>query len=397
MSGFDSSSDPPPARELRVTLWNDRIKPWIDIRSYLRQRRIILANPELDFPHALESSPDWKSPLQFAIQGTIVIAFVVGLLGKVFATFVEPRPVTVLQVERDDSVGYFVPHTVGGGATWETRQKILADYIATLSTELDSIKRNKDNMSFLEPVPYSDAYNPVLLILGGSIASKRPRSEIVPLYEKELKVLRRQLRNAELAPYVEEAGKTFRPVFGGISLVLAAYFFGILIRKGRSRGLGRADGGQIAFLYFVTASLFWPSFFLSVVFSIREILDRYFPPVFTDTVEGLEKTLRSIDDPSVNFNPLQWPTTQIVASLFTLLILGIVVWSYVCIRHAARSLRPFFGVAGERASTDDSGEARIRRDIIIANCAASAIVYLIAAIVFVGYAHLQLWLEHHRF
>jgi hypothetical protein len=60
------------ARDLYTKVWTDSLKPFLDFKSYLWQRKEILRHPDLMFPSDILSSKDWKTPLSFAIQGLLV-------------------------------------------------------------------------------------------------------------------------------------------------------------------------------------------------------------------------------------------------------------------------------------------------------------------------------------
>jgi hypothetical protein len=72
--------------------WEKRLKPFIDLRSFLHQRRLILRNPELAY---CTEAPEkhWKQPFEFALSASLLMWGFCVLLGLFFHT-VFPDPDT---------------------------------------------------------------------------------------------------------------------------------------------------------------------------------------------------------------------------------------------------------------------------------------------------------------
>src|ERR1051325_5231142 len=88
-----------PAKEFTGNWWSERIKPFLDFRSYLAQRRRILADPNVIFAPPVDDK-NWKSPLKFAIQGLAVPTLIASLVGSIYFFLVKEPDPTYKQDER---------------------------------------------------------------------------------------------------------------------------------------------------------------------------------------------------------------------------------------------------------------------------------------------------------
>ena len=57
--------------------WEKRIKPFVDLGSFLRQRRKILQHPELTYNDEAHEK-EWKKPFEFALSATILTFTFIG-------------------------------------------------------------------------------------------------------------------------------------------------------------------------------------------------------------------------------------------------------------------------------------------------------------------------------
>lgn len=385
------------SRTLKEKLWKDHIKAFLDFRSFLSQRRVLMKHPSGAYPVDAVIASDWRSPFAFALQATLLIGVVAGVISKAFEAVVKPRPVTVMEVVFDGTSVEFHPRLVEGGGTWETRLSILETYRERTAHLLDEIRSSAPTDSFSPPIPYSEAYNPTLLILSVSINGNRmiTRDQAVPLFDAELAALDRQITMAKLTPRVETAYRSLRFVVAGLSLILGAYLFRFLSQIRARKGYEVTECHK-QFLYAMPSYLFWPNMVLSVLLVAYAMYEKYFPPGFDEAVHSLDATLRSIDEPYRGFNPLNWSARELLQLAFFCMGVLLVVWSYVQVRGAARWLATTLRLPSAYQSGFYRGLGKIRKDLLMAWGFSSGFIGILAALLALTIGVVGLWLSMHR-
>lgn len=377
-----------PVDELKKSIWTDYLKPWVDYRTYFRQRAIILSRPDLLFEDEVIKSREWKSPLAFALQGTLVIAAALGLCSTLFSNFVAERPTVVFRVVRTDKQAEIIPESVPEGRSWAARQKRIEKDQDTLKSELEQIRKVPITQKVLPPIPYSEVDNPTLFMLSVAI-SMQPvsRSQAIAEYEAELTALDRQLRVAKLAPYIDKASEKLDKIMPAFALLLGAYCFRYLIKWRAVSRNARVHRAHIEYLYFVTARLFWVSLAWTIAFNVRIIIAHYFPEQFSSMVQELDRSLRAVDAP----NTINVSSGQ---AIYSVCVIAIVIWGLVTLWRVSMQLAPVFGMAEHRSPKRwYEGRTKVLMDIIVANAVAGVITVVLFSLVTEGYAIASLWLD----
>lgn len=355
-------------RELWQRLWHDFLKKWIDFRAYLRQRRIILDHPNLDFPQTSISSPDWKSPLAFAVQGIVVSAALIELALSPMGLIFKPPEMTIFVAEVRENEAYGIPKKIPvGTSVWKTKADQARQDIEALQAGLRSINESSPASTFSGAPPYADRYDSSLFFLRLALAIKMANQDVAKKsYEVEISRITRQLRSFQFFGGIESTAKSLRPIILPLTVLLGALGFGLLCKIERGQGEFAREHGRRIYLYFVSASLFWVLFAFAITGSIVERLDLFFPATFDDAVNELENTLKDIDGKADPWWFLKQRETY-VRAWYLLLI----AWWYVSVRQTADGLAAPFGASASRFYR---GEGKIRKDIIIATVVSNIIV-----------------------
>jgi hypothetical protein len=371
-----------PATELWRKIWKEWIQAWLDIRQYLRQRQLVLQHPDLSFPETATANAEWKTPLAFAIQGTVLTAFIVGLIGNGFSWLIAERPTVVFRVEMNSGTASLVPQLVPGGSAWDSKRKIIEADLRVLRGQLEKIDQAGPGTRFQGPVPYSQRDNPTVFALGVALAmSEMSKAEAAAAYRGEIVALERERRFAKLAPNIEKAQKAIQTVLLPLSLVLAAYIFRILARVGARAHRAPLVPAHIAYLYYVTASLFWVNITFAVILAIQTNVAKYFPPQMSQIVADLGAALSK-----------KWTTGQLWQSGIRIALIGAAIWGYMNVRAIARRLRAPLGLEAAKSRWQFyTGEAKIRKDLLLSNGLAVIVLSLFGAAAVFGYALVAEW------
>jgi hypothetical protein len=185
-----------PGKEFIRTWWTDKIKPFIDFREYLSQRRWILHQPDIIIEPPPSGTHLWRSPLRFALQGLAVPAVLVSVVASVSDFFVKP---------------------------------------------IDPPWREEQNRIEFE-----------LLKLKYEPANSNP--ELIRTASEEL---RARLKPFQLASHVAASVKTYLKAGPTFSVIIGAYCFGFFLRRGIGRNAVNAKRALEVYLYFITSCLFW--------------------------------------------------------------------------------------------------------------------------------------------
>lgn len=82
--GLTPASLQSPLKEFAKSVWVKYFGKWADFRAYIKQRSTMLADPSTITSHDKDVQKGWKSPLTFAVQGTVLVTFVVACLSGAF-------------------------------------------------------------------------------------------------------------------------------------------------------------------------------------------------------------------------------------------------------------------------------------------------------------------------
>ena len=208
-----------PAGEFFHQWWTERIKPFLNFKQYLAQRREILERPELALETRTYDDQTWRSPLQFAIQGNFVPTLLLSLLTSVFFFFAGDPPTT----------------------DWKVQRAHVDSLIAIMASGRDAIAQLPETAS----VQFDNEYSP------------RRRDDALKEANRRLAVGTRQLWLTKLAPHVDQAENVLRKFMIPFALILGAYFFKIFLRTGQGRHAVHTEQASKVYLYVVTSRLFW--------------------------------------------------------------------------------------------------------------------------------------------
>jgi len=191
------------AQKTYVKAYREKLKDWLDFRYYLRQRRLILTNPEilLDPP----KGKHWKEPLEFAFYGCVVVAFITQCGGWLLEN--------VFEIHSGNSA--YTERLVKEKALLKAQWKDLRD------TPADS-------------------------------SNYKWKEDLERNVESQLEEVSSQL---EVAMRYERARDGVAAVAGRLLFIFAAGVFA-WVSKGRQT-LPIAVHAEVAYLYIVTASYFW--------------------------------------------------------------------------------------------------------------------------------------------
>lgn len=383
------TDDDNPAREFKKQIWDEYVKPLIDYKAYFRQRsRLLATNEHLpDLASTRWRRPGWKSPLLFALQGTLVIGIAIAVISGFFSLFVKERPTTVFKVERTKDQAAIIPVSVPEGSAWSTRRKLIEQNLANTEAEFQKIRHSPADQQFLRPVPYSDSGNPTLFMFEVALRlTPVSRQEAERAYQDEIAALQQQLLTARLAPYGEQAAERLQHIVPAIALVIGAYLFLWRVRYKPSLN-GRVKEAHIAYLYLVSAQLFWVYFASAVVFNGRQLLAQYFPEQFQTIVSDLGRALGSIDHPRF------W-TVPIGQTIYYGALLILVVWAFVVVWKASAQMANYFGVVDKSdANVRPLTTGRVFANVALAQVVAGLVTSIAYILVVATYAFARLGLE----
>lgn len=213
-----------PAGEFVQKWWTNRIKPFLDVKSYLAQRREILSHPEVILAAGSSRRKDWKSPLTFAGQGLVLPMVIAWLVVGLFSFFVnEPDP------------------------GWKANER---QYYKDLKTLAD-----------FEQQILAAAPDQTFRFLDDFVERDRENA----LQECRNRISKRKALGwiFRAAPHVDKAERILSPALPIATLIIASYFFGWLLRFGQGKSAMHVDRAREVYLYFVTSCLFWLNLLMS--------------------------------------------------------------------------------------------------------------------------------------
>jgi hypothetical protein len=374
-------------RELLGILWNELIKKWLDFAAYLRQRRVVMRHPLLDFPDESMRQASWKGPVAFAVQGAVLSAALVGVTGGMFSLLIKPRPVLILRAEVREDGASLVPKLLKREELWSKMAEWIKSDLAKLRVEYKQVRSGAPDQMFPGPIPFSRYDKPVLFTLGVATSfMKRPRNEVLVEYDAEISRLEFLLRRAELAPRMEAAQKVMGPLLAPVALFLGAYVFKLLARKTPDKS-GLRNSADAVYLYHVTASLFWANLCFATIQAVSLNMDKYFPRDMTGVLMDLESALD------------QGTSRQLAIGDHVRLLLGgmailTILWAYWVIRRSARRIAEPLGLGSAKGKWYFyRGEAKVRKDILAANAVSGFLLFITMIALSLLWALIGEWLE----
>lgn len=226
-----------PAKEFIGDLWSDKIKPWLDFKSYLAQRHRILADPAVILTTSIDNH-SWKSPLKFALQGlavpTLLISLIVGIYSFV-AQEAEP--------------------------TWKQDQRELIEALTALRKLEIEIKAAPPTQTFTFIDDLVD----------------RPRDDALKECQRRIAKTESQQKFFSVAPFVDAAEGKLSNLLAPTMLIIAAYFFGGFLKTGQGRSGSNMNRASEIYLYFATSSTFWLGLGMCACAGIRMISHEIMP------------------------------------------------------------------------------------------------------------------------
>lgn len=223
--------------------WSDKIKPFLDFKSYLAQRRRILDDPTVMLTTPIDDKT-WKSPLKFAIQGVAIPSLLVSLVIGIYFFFVkQPEP------------------------TWKGNQREFTEAVTKLRDLEAQMKAADPSQQFY----FQDDF------------INRSRDDAIIECQRRIAKLEARQWIFAAAPYVDDAEKKLAKFLSPTFLILAAYFFRWSLKFGQGRSGSNMGRAHEVYLYFVTSSIFWISliynvFLVLLILSLRT--DSRLMPVF---------------------------------------------------------------------------------------------------------------------
>jgi hypothetical protein len=213
-----------PIKEFTSGWWSDKVKPFLDFKSYLAQRRRILADPNVMLTTPIDDKT-WKSPLKFATQGLVIPSLLASLVISVFFFFArQPEP------------------------PWKDGQREFAEAV----TKLRDLEAQMKASSPFEQFYFGDNF----VNLSRDEAVKECQQRIAKLEARQWVFV--------AAPYVDDAEKKLAKFVSPTFLILAAYFFRWSLKFGQGRSGSNIHRAHEVYLYFVTSSIFWISLIYNV-------------------------------------------------------------------------------------------------------------------------------------
>jgi hypothetical protein len=349
--------------EFANKIWSDSLKPYLDFRSFLNQRALILATPSLDFGPEVTERKEWKGPLGFAIQATLVSVLLVSLVSSAFGVVFKPPQKIVHEIILKGSSQEIHPRSLPVGSSLldfviEQAKRDLAD----LRSRLSRIELAPEDEKHSGPPPYAVRPNHTLFMLRAALSmSTHNKIGAERLYKDEIAKVEDQLSEYEFTARFSSASAKVKSFVPAVWAFLAAFIFTQLTYS-RARDYVAKGREHEFFLYYVVGRLFWIVVFVALLDTFSENLELYLPADFRQQVADLEKALSQIDGKQDWYGFVRerefW---------FGLAFVGVLVWWYVEVRVSAWKLLPAFGlVAATQPWHVFSGEKRFRKLIIFA-------------------------------
>jgi hypothetical protein len=223
------------------SIYEDYFKKWIDFRDYLRQRRLILTNPEVIANPALHDK-NWRKSLAFAVQGTLFVSLLVSGLNQGFRlTFMATHH--GLEVE---------------GAAEEQ--------LKVAKLQLENLRKSPDKPA--EGAVFVEDDNYYELTTGTTREGFIKRLELsIPELERDVVI---EKKSDDALTFLE-AFIVSAPLF------FAAFVFSRLILREKDREY--LCDAKTAYLYLVTAHNLWNVVFSTVLIVVLIDLAKYWPEV----------------------------------------------------------------------------------------------------------------------
>lgn len=262
IAGLDSSSETqePLGASVYAEAKQEAFRSFLDLRSFWRQRRRILARPELcvSDPSSLP-----LKPIPFAFQGLFIPQMIVAALVWSAPTVLHRPLVPVVDLERL-------------GAMW--------------SSEEDSLSAQRDSILHTIAFLVRDSARDINLVAqGGHETNSRaylggnPAAELAVVKEGLFKYRQRLLNESEILTHahhvriaVNAAASLARlkPLGLILLVILPAGLFRRLLRS-ESTAFPLTKRADRAYIYYGTARTFWPSLFLVVSTSLLALGIRF--------------------------------------------------------------------------------------------------------------------------
>lgn len=228
---------------IREAIAGPWIKRWLDIRTFLAQRRALLRDSTLALDSEIRTSvAGWKTPAKFAIQGLILPAVIIQVLNLLLALIlVRPTP-----------------------------------YIDRLRSEADAALASvRENRALVAGMPPSAILVPVRDLRTRPSVSTDATGISQPEYLKLLAraepTLVRGIKLIKTGQNIDAAEKLILPFAAPTAFVLAAFAFRLFARRTLiSSANGDPRRAHEAFLYLHTSSLFWANVVMMLTASVAQ-------------------------------------------------------------------------------------------------------------------------------
>lgn len=223
------------------SVYEDYFKKWIDFRDYLRQRRLILTNPEAIANPAFHDK-NWRKSLAFAVQGTLFVSLLVTGLNQGFR------------------LAFMATHH-GVDIEGPTEERLRVARLQLENLRESPGKPTEDDVLLQDDKYYGLTPGTTREILIKRLELSIPELESDVVFEKK----------SDDALKFLEAFTTSAPLF------FASFVFSRLILREKDREY--LCDAKTAYLYLVTAHNFWNVVFSTILIVVVMDLAKYWPEV----------------------------------------------------------------------------------------------------------------------
>jgi hypothetical protein len=250
------------AREFKKALLGN----WLDFRAYLGQRKRLLREPELCLSKKQPSEPNWKGPLAFAIQGTVLVTLLLNSVDYCFRKLSPPS---------------------------QTHEARLIAERAQIDRDLEEIKA------------HPKVIEPSTVFFGDPLEDIADRKQKLAAAEQRLRW--------------SDAGGVVEKFAVPASLLFSAYVFRWFLQRIRkASSIPAVAEADRVYLYCITGGMFWSNTAVALAMTALFDIDRYYP----GTLDGYGGPLSVGCDIIVVFGLFSYVTSELVLNRLERLFRG---------------------------------------------------------------------------
>jgi len=354
------NAKPTVIREAATTTLNNWFKTWLDLKTFLKQRRQLLDDPKVALTGPSQPDTSWKSPFAFATQGLLLTTVMIQLLASAFGLFVV-KPESYIKRLRDRN------RQVAQAAKSNLAVAEQADDETVFKSEifpkLDDWLKKPEAADTSGPIVFGITKQNYVITMKKLIA----QTEDIP-------------KQLDYAEKLSAAEALFAKILVPLSLVFAAVFFRLLFYRIKEvRAIADKEQVMQAYLYIVTARLFWTNAVLSVIYALLHysfIYSGFYDRTLFDSV--------SRGDPGMT----QFLFVQAEITLPVIVCLPLVLYSF---HKMSISLRKLFNLPPPSIWFD-----RVGSYVRVANFLSTVVLFVLLFICSWGYARLLTAWEKHK-